>query len=454
MARQRKGDVIGRWSLDQVLGSGGNAEVWRALNEDNIVALKILNQRRVTSEPYARFRQEIDALTRIGTMNGVVPLIDSSLPAVPTDSDPAWIAMPIGRPLADDLSRKTLREVVDAVAGIAETLAELGDRFAIHHRDIKPANLYVLEGRPAISDFGLVDLPDAVDLTLAGQPLGPRYFLAYEMLMNPMEADPSPADVFSLAKTLWVLAVDQRWPPQGEQYASNAAYLIGRFRPHPLAHLLDELIERCTRHQSSERPPMHQVADDLRAWLTLDLATPQAAVDLADAWRRLRETAEPRLREVRDEARSRECFQRSLKRFQELLAPLHSDIRRNFPAAEFNQQRKFVETMFYEWPQHETVHEDVRATILSDSGWNPVRLIIGTAIRAKSDGSVSVSGLYYLGRTETMGGQIDHWQSDPVSAPCGSVAIEARLSELTTTMQHLFPDWLSRFTDALASEND
>lgn len=423
--------------------------MWRATDGAQTVALKVLHQHRVDSEPYQRFRQEVVALALIGPRPGVMPLLASELPKSPSTRVPAWLAMPVAVPLADTLSNQLLREVVSAVASIADTLARLAKDFGIHHRDIKPSNLYLLDGVPSLSDFGLVTLPESVDLTLPGQPLGPRFFLPYEMMVNPSEADPEPADVYCLAKTLWVLCVDQKWPPQGEQQASNAEYSVGRIRPHPLAEQLDALIERCTKHAPSSRPSMSELANDLNAWLAMDAATPQREFDVADTWGRLRETAEPRLREVREEAEQNECFATGVRRLQQLLSPLHANIRRNYAAAEFDRRMKFVDTMFYEWPQHEISHEDIRAVVLAGPGWNPIRLIIGTAVRTRTDGTLHFQGLFYLGRTETAGGYIAEWKSEKESAPCGSIAAEAGLTALAAAMQNAFPEWLEKFTEAL-----
>ena len=358
MPRHSKGDLVGRWELTDPLGQGGNAEVWRANDGDSEVALKILNQSRVDSEPYQRFRQEIQVLQQIGSHSSILPLLDAHLPEVPSRGSPAWLAMPIAMPLREALRESSLREVVAAVTVIAQTLANLGEQFHIHHRDIKPSNLYLLKDHPAISDFGLADVPEADDLTVVGKPLGPKFFLPYEMIDDPKNADPAPADVYSLAKTLWVLCVDQRWPPQGEQQASNQTYSVGRYRPHPLSAHLDNLIEKCTQHAPKARPSMRQVANDLEAWQALDNETPQESVDLSATWSRLRETAEPILRQVSEEAAQQQCFRQTVRRLQELLDPLHAEIRREFSAVKFNQQLKIVESFFFEHPKHETTNED------------------------------------------------------------------------------------------------
>ena len=454
MLRHSRGGSIGKWELVDPLGKGGNAEVWRATDGESIVALKILNQRRTESEPYQRFRQEIETLRQIGGHPSIMPLLDAHLPEAPSKVYPAWLAIPTAVPLAEALSQSGLREVVTAAAGIANAFADLHEHYHIHHRDIKPSNLYLYDGRPTISDFGLADLPESDDLTATGQPLGPKFFLAYEMIDDPKNADPGPADVFSLAKTLWVLCTDQRWPPQGEQQASTSVYSVGSFRPHPLAHHLDKLIERCTRHEPSMRPSMRQLSEDLQAWLSLDDDTPQQSVDLSATWSRLRETAEPRLRQVDEEAAQLQCFRAAVRRLQELLEPLHAEIRQEFPAAQFNQRLKFVETMFHESSKHEITNEDIRATILSGSGLDPVLLAIGVAIRTRVSGELECGGISYLGTTKTMGGQIDSWESERKRVACGSIAVEDGLSALAAEIRYKFPSWLERFTAALSSAGE
>ena len=454
MPRMSEGQSVDRWTLVELLGKGGNAEVWRARCDGEEVALKVLNQRRPESEAYQRFRNEIEALNRVGPRDHVLPLLDSHLPESPSRTNLAWLAMPTAGPLSEGLEQADLREVVTAVAEIARTLAQLEEEFELHHRDIKPSNLYLIDGRAAISDFGLVDLPHASELTGSGRPLGPQHFLAYEMLDEPANADPGPADVYSLAKTLWVLATDQRWPPQGEQQASNSHYSVGNFRPHPLAGRLDELIERCTRHQPRARPSMQEVADDLEAWVRLELQTPPEAMDLSAKWRELRDVAESRLQEARADEEQRQCFRKAVRRLQELLEPLHAEIRRQFPAAEMNQREQLVGTFLYDGTEHETTNEDVRASVLSGPDWNPIRLIVGTVVRTKSDGSVEIGGLFFLGRTETLGGVLGESALGPRRAPCDSVTLEAGLTELAGELRAQFPAWLDRFVDALKSERD
>jgi serine/threonine protein kinase len=93
----------------------------------------------------------------------------------------------------------------------------------VSHRDVKPGNLYSFEGRWTIGDFGLVSYPNKEALTAEGKTLGPQHFLAPEMISNPRHADGTKADVYSPAKTLWVLATGQNYPPPG-----NSAWMLSK----------------------------------------------------------------------------------------------------------------------------------------------------------------------------------------------------------------------------------
>jgi serine/threonine protein kinase len=57
---------IGPRTTGETLGVGGNAEVFKATNGQQDVALKVLKTRRAESEQYARFRREIELLRRHG----------------------------------------------------------------------------------------------------------------------------------------------------------------------------------------------------------------------------------------------------------------------------------------------------------------------------------------------------------------------------------------------------
>lgn len=289
---------IGPWTVGECIGSGGNAKVYQATRPgaDESVALKVIFSKKADSEPYQRFVREVDFLRELTIDDGVLPLVDASVPNRPTSQNPAWLAMPVAVPIARALSGASLEIVVEAVAAVAETLASLAER-GIAHRDIKPGNLYYLDGRWLVGDFGLIDVPDLDQLTMEGKPIGPVHFTAYELLVSAATVeDARSADVYSLGKTLWVLATEQRYPPGGHQQAgASRGYEIADLRPHPYARELDQLVDSMTRLNPPTRPAMAQVARDLASWRQLTNERPDMAID--DVRARLQSKLQPVLEE-------------------------------------------------------------------------------------------------------------------------------------------------------------
>jgi serine/threonine protein kinase len=264
----RTGAVINGWTLVERLGGGGNGVVWRVRHQDGSTtfAIKILKGARSASAvDRGRFADEIAFLSD-APGPGVLPLFDSHL--ADSGRDLSWYVMPLATPLLTALGSNPKTEtVLDIVASIAETLARLDAR-QIWHRDIKPDNLFILDDLPAIGDFGLVTFPGKNSHTGPERKLGPANYHAPEMLTHPDTASYGPADVWSLAKTLWVLLTGEPYPWPGE-YRQGTPYSlrIPRIGNYSWIAELDELIIRCTRLQPEARPTMAELAQELRACL-------------------------------------------------------------------------------------------------------------------------------------------------------------------------------------------
>ncbi len=117
-----------------------------------------------------------------------------------------------------------------------------------------------------VGDFGLVDFPGKESLTGHHKKLGPMFYLAPEMLNEPHSSDGRPADVYSFAKSLWVLATGQNYPIPGEHRDSVYQTRLSAYVGHRRSRDLDRLIAQCTRHDARQRPAMATVAADLRLW--------------------------------------------------------------------------------------------------------------------------------------------------------------------------------------------
>jgi serine/threonine protein kinase len=253
------------------LNSGGNAHVYEATHKlHGRVALKVLRSQSTRSEPYKRFRQEAAKHSELSqrSFRGILPLLDFGVPERPDDDHPAWLVMPIAVPITEALEEvPEVSDVVVAVSLIADTLARLHQE-NIAHRDIKPSNLYKYGDEWVISDLGLIDIPGGEPLTAGAKALGPRNFIAPEMIRSPNRDDCRPADVYSLGKTLWCLVTGQPIPPPGEHRPDLPNKRLGEWGvAHPRAFYLDRLIGQSSLENPADRPSMAMIAKTLDEWV-------------------------------------------------------------------------------------------------------------------------------------------------------------------------------------------
>jgi serine/threonine protein kinase len=321
--RRKVGEVVDNWSLRKFLGRGGNAEVWRAERLDGkIAALKVLYTTQPRTEPYQRFCAEIEILRELGEYPGILPIVDAHIPDHPSHSSPAWLAMPVAKPIHMALgSQPLLKTVVEAISTIAGTLASLAVEHHIYHRDIKPANLYQFEHHWCVGDFGLVDYPDKASLTAPGKWVGPIHYLAPELLLDPDNADSGLADVYALAKTLWVLATRQNWPLPGHLSREFMQFRISAYIADERAHIIETLIEKATHPQPEKRPSMLDMANELSAWLETP-SSPPPIVDLPGLQSKISPTIE-RYKKHKDlQERCRAHVQKVIQDLPKRLEPL------------------------------------------------------------------------------------------------------------------------------------
>ncbi len=193
-------DPLASWTMIENIGAGGNADVWLARRNDGQEgAVKIL--RNLKEETYARFRNEIAALQKLGDMDGIIRCSRriSRKEKVPGPGTRCRLLSPLRHSIITPTPRRSSpNSCVSANAGKLHALK-------IAHRDIKPENLLGLNGRLCFSDFGLVKYPDLAPITPERRDVGAKFTMAPEMRREAAGADGLPADVFSFAKTLWIL---------------------------------------------------------------------------------------------------------------------------------------------------------------------------------------------------------------------------------------------------------
>lgn len=144
----RAGEHVDGFELIESLGWGGDGVVWRVWREDlGELALKLLRVGNPEKEAFKCFAREVDVQRKLKDHEGILPLLDAS---TPTDrSGRPWLATPVAQPLTDPAAQAEVPMVIERVAALARTLADLHVR-SIAHRDIKPANLFSAPGSRGI----------------------------------------------------------------------------------------------------------------------------------------------------------------------------------------------------------------------------------------------------------------------------------------------------------------
>jgi serine/threonine protein kinase len=336
---------------------------------------------------------------------------------------------------------------------ISDTLARLQRDFDVAHRDVKPGNLYELEGDWLIGDFGLIALPGAEPLTGEGRQVGPAHYTAYEMIINPSEADPHPADVYSLGKTLWVLATGQAFPPEGNQpTGSNArGFTIGDFRPHPQAALLDREVDLMTRLIPTERPRKHQVAIDLAAWL--ELASEPVLLDVSDAKSRLQAKIATAISMQDVIERNKDFAHQAVRRLQALTAPLNAGLKELYERTQVDistdeMTQNLLKTHRPNYPRSVEFRWQ-RCTIIA-----PFKLPGGVVLRMSrslelfNDGILALHLMVHVGPQGVSGSDF-HWQSSQNIAPVGSLEAEKMLDHGIQELTEALKQGVEVFVDRL-----
>jgi hypothetical protein len=179
--------------LEDLLGSGGSAEVFRAFDEvlARRVAVKLFPP-GVTGPERSRQDRELRTIARLQHPY-LVELLDGG------ESDGrAFLVMRLveGETLAHRLERGRLTAGAAATMGarVASALAYVHGH-GITHRDVKPANVLLGE-QPMLSDFGIAQMVDVTRVTASGYLIGTAAYMAPEQVRG-ADVGP-PADVYAL----------------------------------------------------------------------------------------------------------------------------------------------------------------------------------------------------------------------------------------------------------------
>ena len=256
--------VLGRFLIEERIGSGGFGTVYRAWDErlQRPVAVKVIDR----GHGALRVTREAQAVARLAHRN------IATLYELASDGERTLLVSELieGETLRALGRRGELNDRLVAKVG-ADSAAALthAHRAGVVHRDVKPENILVADDREAkLVDFGIARIAGERTLTATGAVVGT---LAY---MAPEQADglrPGPAaDVYSLALTLYECFCGEH--PLLREGPAATARAIGE-RVQPLSAIRPELpaaltdaIDACLDPDPELRP----LASELEAALCVD----------------------------------------------------------------------------------------------------------------------------------------------------------------------------------------
>ncbi len=226
--------VAGRYTIEDVLGGGAMATVYRAhdgvLERD--VALKILHESYLTDDAAVeRFRREARAVAQLSHPN-IVTVIDRG-----EEDGRQFIVFEFipGQTLKDYVADRgpiSVREALEVAVEVGTGLA-FAHRQGLVHRDVKPQNVILNgDGQAKVTDFGIArDLDVEHGVTQTGTVVGTSDYIAPEQADGrPVEAR---SDVYSLGCVLYELLTGEV-PFPGESFVAVAMRHIHEPAPNVL----------------------------------------------------------------------------------------------------------------------------------------------------------------------------------------------------------------------------
>ena len=271
----RLGSVIGgRYVVEEVIGEGGMATVYRAHHKitDRQVAVKVMNPMLAT-DPIVRerFRREARSAQRL-THPNIIEIFDQG----DTEDGTAFMVMELlrGESLAPVIARGPLDvdRALHIMIQIARGVARAHD-LDIIHRDIKPENIFLVRREDGtdlvkVLDFGIAKSRQDSRLTTQGELFGTPQYMAPERITG-KDSSGGASDIYALGVVFFEMLTGEL-PFSAPDVAT---FFIKHMEETPrlvrtlnqrVPEKLEDLVRRMLAKSAADRPvDAHRIHQDL-----------------------------------------------------------------------------------------------------------------------------------------------------------------------------------------------
>ncbi len=261
--------LSGRYILEEQLGSGGMAEVYRARDKllDRPVAVKILHAAyRSDFEFVERFRREAKAAARLSHPN-IVSIYD-----VGADGSDQYIVMEYvpSKTLKDKIRDEGPLNILTAVSIAIDISNGLCHAHAnsIVHCDIKPHNILMTsDGHAKIADFGIARAVTESTLTYSGSVVGSVHYFSPEQAQG--GAITPKSDIYSLGVVMYEMLTN-RLPFTGDNAFAIAMKHVEEepIPPNVIREEIPTMLEAIVLRTMSKNPELRPTSLELIQALT------------------------------------------------------------------------------------------------------------------------------------------------------------------------------------------
>ena len=229
----------GRYEIDELIGIGGMAMVYKAFDnqENKIVAIKILKEEYLDNKDFIRrFKNESRAIAMLSHPN-IVKVFDVNIGDIIQYIVMEYIEGITLKEYIESNGTVSWKNTVHFTMQILNALRHAHSK-GIIHRDVKPQNIMLLpDGTIKITDFGIARVTTNSTRTITDQAIGSVHYIAPEQAKG--EPTDETADIYSVGVIMYEMLTGTL--PFNADTAVSVAIMQMQSKPKPMHEINEDI---------------------------------------------------------------------------------------------------------------------------------------------------------------------------------------------------------------------